>query len=679
MARVYNANKSLRALIPNITNNSLFKILIKFLNSVWLFPSLLTLLLIVVTILKISGSSIGFYESLFFGGESNRLLFNKPQSLRSDEWIVTSQMTIAQKNNDYHKINTNIGDGQDMSILLDVPYKEWSVIFKPQNIAFFILPFDNAFAFKWWFYGYLLILSVYSLSLHLFRNKRLFATLLSLSIFFSPFIQWWYLYGTLGSIYYALFIAVTFMQILKSNSLIKKVLWSLLMTYLITCFILILYPPFQIPAAYALASLCLGYFISWLLKNKRKDIVIVTTLTICSVLVSTFIALSYAHARNETINVIKNTSYPGKRIQESGGFNIAHLMTSNLGGQLQVADRFTNYKYMPNQSESASFVLILPFLLIPSMYLIYYEYRKKKTLDYSLLFVNIMSVFMLIWIFIPGFGLIGKFTLLNMVPHARMLMGIGLLNLFNIILFANRYDKYKGLFSNKLVIIFIAIVVMIQFVFGYIVYKSNVGYIGFPKLVLLTIPIPLILLLFMYKKFNIAVFILLLFTLSMTHRVNPLYVGTQILSNSNISNKIMAIDSKDRGSWVIEDVYLENFASMSGSRSYSGVYTYPQLSIWKVADPNGTNINTYNRYAHVIFNFDRDPSQDIDTKFNLSGGDNFGVITEACGDFVSDIEIKYIISSSLFAPQETCLTLIDKVNYPNITYYYYKINQSQPY
>src|SRR3990167_10013222 len=127
----------------------------KFFGSIWLFPITLTLLLMVLTVFKISGSSLGVYHTLFYGeiSKDNNLLINKPQSIRSDEWLVNTQMTLAQKNNDFARINKNIGNGQDLSILVDAPYKEWSVIFKPQNLAFFFIPFDNAFAFKWWFMG----------------------------------------------------------------------------------------------------------------------------------------------------------------------------------------------------------------------------------------------------------------------------------------------------------------------------------------------------------------------------------------------------------------------------------------------------------------------------------------------------------------------------------------------
>ena len=93
----------------------------------WLFPVVATILLVGLTLCKVSGSSIGRYHTVFYGqGDDSNLLLNRPRDIRSDEWLVNTQMTIAQANNNFQRINKNIGNGQDMSVVLDVPYKEWS-------------------------------------------------------------------------------------------------------------------------------------------------------------------------------------------------------------------------------------------------------------------------------------------------------------------------------------------------------------------------------------------------------------------------------------------------------------------------------------------------------------------------------------------------------------------------
>ena len=74
-----------------------------------------------------------------------------------------------------------------MSMAIDVPYKDWSELFKPHNLVFFVLPFDNAFAFKWWVMSYLLLLSCYFFILALLPKKKFLAVTISLALLFSPF------------------------------------------------------------------------------------------------------------------------------------------------------------------------------------------------------------------------------------------------------------------------------------------------------------------------------------------------------------------------------------------------------------------------------------------------------------------------------------------------------------
>jgi hypothetical protein len=92
-------------------------------RSIWLFPAAATFILVALTIMQISGSSMGIYHTLFYGNsKDSSLLANEPQGIRSDEWLLNTQMTVAQKNNNFKRINSNIGNGEDLSVLVDAPY-----------------------------------------------------------------------------------------------------------------------------------------------------------------------------------------------------------------------------------------------------------------------------------------------------------------------------------------------------------------------------------------------------------------------------------------------------------------------------------------------------------------------------------------------------------------------------
>ena len=125
------------------------KSLVKRVKPVWIFPIIITVCLGAATVGKLSGSSFGpYYDTFLTGSATPRLIAGSTQPIRSDEWLVVTQFTIAQEKAGYPLINHNLGSGKNMSLVTDAPYKEWSVIFKPQNLAFFAMPFENAFAFS---------------------------------------------------------------------------------------------------------------------------------------------------------------------------------------------------------------------------------------------------------------------------------------------------------------------------------------------------------------------------------------------------------------------------------------------------------------------------------------------------------------------------------------------------
>jgi hypothetical protein len=198
----------------------------------------LTAILVVLTVCKISGSSIGVYHNIFYGsGTTDKsLVFNKPRTIRSDEWTINTLLTIAQKQNHYNRFNPNIGNNEDMSIVLDVPYKGWSTAFKPHNLVFFALPLEYAFALKWWLLSYLLVLSCYFFVLALMPGRRLFATCFATGLLFGGMFQWWYQYGTLASVYYSLFLATAVINLLRAKKRLHRILWGAAIAYLATCF-----------------------------------------------------------------------------------------------------------------------------------------------------------------------------------------------------------------------------------------------------------------------------------------------------------------------------------------------------------------------------------------------------------------------------------------------------------
>ena len=110
----------------------------------WAFPLILLVIVAVLSGMRLSGSSVGIYHQLLYGADAHdpNLVANSPQTIRSDEWRVNTPLIVSQWRLSYPRFNKNVGTGQDMSVVVDVPYKEWSVAFRPQHWPFFVLPLE---------------------------------------------------------------------------------------------------------------------------------------------------------------------------------------------------------------------------------------------------------------------------------------------------------------------------------------------------------------------------------------------------------------------------------------------------------------------------------------------------------------------------------------------------------
>lgn len=647
---------------------------------IWFFPALIVIIMLSLSLFQISGSSIGNYYKFFYGPGAHdpNLLANHPQGIRSDEWLVNSQLTIAQKNAGYPRINPNIGQGEDMSVIGDTPYKDWSVLFKPHNLVFFALPFNTAFALNWWLMGGLLIVGCYCFMVELLPRRWLFAALISLGLFFNPFVQWWYINGTLSTLAFSFWMAFSFMKLLGSSRTRAALIWSALLSYSAVTFALILYPPFQIPCALATAAFGLGYLLDQGRGKPRQWWQQKLGFSALALAVAGLIVLTFFHTRANVVKTIKETAYPGKRIQTSGGYDIAHLFSGQLDAQLEFKSKAPLYRApgASNQSEAANFILLLPFLALPSVIVIWQRYRQAKVIDWPLLAVNGVFGLFLAWLYLPGLSLVGKLTQLQIVPHPRLIIGLGVIGIMQLVIFIRSYDSLKGRIKWYWLWPYILAIFLAELALGFYAHHRSPGFITPARIIAYSLPIPIMTYAILRRRYEWAAAFFGLFALLMTFHINPLYRGTAILTDNRLSRAIGQLSNQDHSSWASENLFLENFAAMSAAHSLSGVYYYPQLKLWHQADPTAQDV--YNRYAHVVFFFDRNPSQTIPTILQLgAGADSFGVTTEPCGQFIKDQHVKYLLTSTPLDPAESCLTPVEQVSYPAVTAYIYQLRDLQ--
>jgi membrane protein implicated in regulation of membrane protease activity len=272
---------------------------------------------------------------------------------------------------------------------------------------------------------------------------------------------------------------------------------------------------------------------------------------------------------------------------------------------------------------------------------------------------------------VPHIDMLGKPFMLEKVQLIRLLLGLGLLNLFQLVLIIRRLPTFSGRFMGKWYIAgYAAAVFIVQLLLGILAMNRAPGFIVLYQVIILALPVPVIIYLLLRKRITLAIIGFAAFSVLTTCLVNPLYRGTEVLTQTPLTKAIQATDKQQPGIWVADTIYLENFATLSGARTISGVYTYPQLDLWRSLD-DGTKEDIYNRYAHISFNLDRKPTIEIPTTLELPIPDHFDINTEPCGAYIKEKKVRYILTAQKI--NEPCVELEKTVSYTALNVFIYKI------
>jgi len=648
-------------------------------RSIWFFPFLLAAPLIVFVLFQVSGTSVGVYHDYFYGQSRDpSLLYGEPRPIRSDEWLVGAQLTTAQSRSNFPRVNQNFGSGQDMSIAVDVPYKDWSAVFKPQNLVYFILPLGFAYALKWWLILYVLVISCYFFTLRIFPRSRLFAALASLSFAFSPFVFWWYLSPTILTLAYGFLLMILAMRIINREEIYllghrlslraSLTSYGLVLAYILSCFALLVYPPFQIPIALVVFFFVLGYWIQARQggkpKQQRFSLMFPALVFVGGMLIAGVVVGAYIYTRRGAVHSITHTVYPGAREVYSGGYPIDRMLATFLQPQLQSSTH--GPQYYDNQSESSNFILLLPYIFLPGMALLLFEWKNLKKFDWTFAGLNLVSILFFLNLFAPLPLLFAKADLLDKVPHERLAIGLGFLGYIYLLFLLRKFAvlKLRGRTYTYAVSVYTIVCLCVCLLVGrYTKHHFPLFITSRFTIVGLVIVFSVIIALCLLRRPMKAIALLLLFSFLSIYRIDPLYRGLGLVADNRLTVAVQNI-SKPGSSWTsLDDIYLENFATMSNRESITGVQIYPDLGLWQqVNGPQSASI--YNRYAHVISVSDKNSPS-----IRLIGADFFTIKFE-CSPFIEK-HIQYAISEHTL--DLSCVRLVKKVPYPARTFYIYKV------
>lgn len=656
-----------------------YKNLLRSKNNIYIFPALVITALFILTALRISGTSIGIYDYFFGLPKDSSFVQGDPRGIRSDEWLVMTQLTLAQEKNDYKTVNDNIGDGKDVSLIADVPYVDWSMIFKPQNLSFFVLPFENAFAFKWWFLLSAMLLSIYFFALRFLKEKYLISSLIAVAFSFTPFIFWWYQTITIMPIVWALLGILIVIRIFDNKPfkllkntprplLITQSLLALLLTYVLVSFALLLYPAFQIIIAIAAGLFVVGYFLNIFFettKKKRKDLIKTVAFVVTGGVLAVAIVGVFLASRLDTIHDIANTVYPGKRDVASGQFNKNYLFNFLGFTQFSLEDDKLQGGLPNNQSESSTFMLLSVVFFVPTIALTTWYYVKKRKVDWILVGIIVCNLIFIGHLILPWFTPIAKLLLLNTVPQIRLFIGFGVLAIINLVYILYFIDKHRRDFPKATKWYYLGYSGLF---FAGCILAALLAERYFPlaitstKWIVLAAAIyalGIILILTKWRAIGLAV--ICLFGYASVDTVQPLYAGLSPVYKGELTQKIARHSGPDAVWGATDQLYLENLPVVAGAKSIGGTQLYPDNKFWDSVDDHDTD-QIYNRYAHVMITTTQE------TPLHLVQADYF-TAKLACGNRLHATITNIVGTKKLDLP---CYKQIDTVHYPGVTVYLYE-------
>lgn len=642
------------------------------------FPVVFFVIVIVLSLMKIHGASIGMYNHIFYG-EDNRdpdLLYGVPRGIRSDEWLVWTPWTLSQTHVGFSSYNNLFVAGQNFA-QNDVPVASWITIFEPQNWAFFALPLEHAYAFRWWFKAFLLAVSFYFLGITITGKNYLVSALAALSFLFSPYVQWWYStfvteIPSFGILTFLFFIGVV--------TTIKKPFLRLINTfffvYFAICFILTFYPPFQIPIAIFLALAGAGYIISKHQEIGAKDLRKIGLIILISVALIGIVLAFYYFENQQSIYVMMHTAYPGAR--QSVGRDptfLLKVMSGFYNIQLQNDTRLVP-EIMENQCEASSF-FFLSLFLVP--YYLFYMVRsliQRKPFNYLVLMFILSLLIFCTWGILGLPSIVAKLLLLNYVTPKRMLLGLGLINHVLILYYllkvqVSQTPKYKiGAFLYS-VVVFITVLGVGNYIKNrwptYLSQDENL------IITMIALIVGMMTLLLLYKR-KIAFFsIFLFFTLGSTIYVNPLYRGLSPLKNERIVEVIEEINDPQAIWLAYEDNLLANYLAANGVRVVNGTYYSPNIAFWSQFDPENQYTDIYNRYEHIMMTPSTDPQK---IEFELLQFDVINIKISPCHPQLSSVGVDYFVFHSLH-DEFPCISLKKTIEFPNLSIFIYEKNTKE--
>jgi hypothetical protein len=362
------------------------------------------------------------------------------------------------------------------------------------------------------------------------------------------------------------------------------------------------------------------------------------------------LALFYWESQG-VVELILNTTYPGKRFFPGGGFPFWPFLSH---------DFFANSSdpsapWAGNVCESSSFLYIFPgvwFLLLTL------GISKRKWFDCWNLILALYMAAALIYTYIGFPDWLARLTLFGMSTPNRTHMGLGIANSILLVAALTNEDLRRALTPS---VRWIALA-------AWLCLLAAGGYwfrTYWPNLTLAYLCLGILfhgVLAFLWWSKELrswGVALLAIASVGYTVKFNPLVKGgADFLFTNPISAKMLELDRLDQKThrWMVigDNDWISELPRMIGIKSLGGYHGHPHLPMWKAFDPEGKQFPIYNQCAFVVFV--AGPSGE--TKFSSPSP---GVVTaeiDPRSQALDDLGVRYLLATG-----DATIQLLESMGY----------------
>lgn len=526
--------------------------------------------------------------------EGTEPIIGKLRQIRSDEWVVNTPYILSQKYTPepYQYFNTNAGARDtDVFMILGAPIKDIVTFAKPFNIGYLLL--GSEYGLSFWWYGRLIALFLVSfeLGIILTRRSKFSSFVGACMIGFAPAVHWWFSTSLVDMLIFGQLAIVVVYHYLNTENKFKKILCAVGLSMSACAYIAVFYPPWQITFGYVFLLIMIWVLMKnfRLVKLKKFDWYVIG---LC-IAFTVFIILRVLILSSNAINLMLNTSYPGKRILNGGGA-FSDIFLYVLSPLFQIYDQ-------GNPCEASQFISLFPVPIILTGLI----WIKNKKVDFLECGLVIISTIYFLWAVVPWPEILGQITLLANVQPKRIVPVIGMIQIY---LIMRIISKQNVITAKGYKLLFTAITVTIATI--YLAIKCINIYMPLHIPLIYQVSMTLIVFLGIYgimridterKKYQVGGALIVISILS-SIGINPVVKGVNAIYQKPVAKEIQLYNQGEPNSvWAGMDSFiLANYPLLLGCKTITSTNVYPNIEAWEKLDNTGEYKDIYNRYAHIV-------------------------------------------------------------------------------